>query len=278
MTDTGKSAWEWTLERRLRFHARKAIRHLPGIYLPISRVRKRPFIQIKGREIVHTGVVGPDTDIVMEGLYRAGNTFAFVAFQLAQPSPVNVAHHLHAEAQIIKGVEMGKPVLTLIRNPESLIVSAVTSFGIPMKQALKDYVTFYSRLLPYKDYFVTADFTSVTRDFGKIINEINSKYHTNFVEFDHTEANVKKCFRVIDEFYTRTAPEPDRTVARPSAQRHTNKSIQRALFHSPSYRALREEAWDLYESMVSSSDGSQRNATQLADQPESDSSTPKAVA
>ncbi|RMG27959.1 MAG: hypothetical protein D6732_19595, partial [Methanobacteriota archaeon] len=45
-------------------------------------------------------LIGARTEIVIEGYPRSANTFAVVAFRLAQNRPVKIAHHLHMEAQI----------------------------------------------------------------------------------------------------------------------------------------------------------------------------------
>ena len=145
-----ESKWAWTPKRRARFYLRRAIRHLPGVYLPLARVKRRPFMLLDGVPMPHTSVVSGDTEIVIEGLHRCGNTFAVVAFQLAQGRPLNVGHHLHAEAQIIQGAGAGIPVILLLRNPEDFVVSASASFGFPLELVLDDYVRFYSRVLPVR--------------------------------------------------------------------------------------------------------------------------------
>ena len=49
------------------------------------------------------------TELVIEAFPRSANTFATVAFQLSQPAPVRVAHHLHAPAQVTeaRGADAG---------------------------------------------------------------------------------------------------------------------------------------------------------------------------
>lgn len=244
------SKWNWTLERRIRFRLRRAVRHRSG-YLALSRLRRRPFMLLNGVKMVHTSVVSGDTDVVIEGPGRCGNTFAVVAFQLAQERPLNVAHHLHAEAQIIQGVETGVPVILLLRDPEDVAVSTSVSFGIPLKEVLQDYVTFYTRMLPYRDRVVVADFEQVTNDFGKVIESVNAEFGTTFKVFRHTQENVDRCFNVIDEFYQRTAPEPGRTVARPSKRRYSNKDALRLEYHQPQCADLRHQSQHLYDTFTS---------------------------
>jgi hypothetical protein len=244
-----KSTWDWTLERRLRFHLRRAIRHIPSVYLPISRVRRRPYMLFDGVPMVHTSVFGSGTELVIEGPYRCGNTFAVVAFQLAQGRLLNVAHHLHAEAQIIGAARAGVPAVLLLRAPEDVVVSTSVSFGIPLYQALKDYVTFYSRVLPYRDRLVVAPFEQVIGNFGGVVETVNATFGTDFRPFIHTQENVDRCFEIIDEFYRRTAPEPRRTVARPSEQRGSRKEEVRAEYGGARYADLRQSADDLYRTL-----------------------------
>ena len=70
-------------------------------------------------------VLGPDTDIVIEGFPRSANTFAVTAFELAQERPVTVAHHLHAAAHVVRAAQAGVPVIVLVRAPEDAIASVV---------------------------------------------------------------------------------------------------------------------------------------------------------
>lgn len=199
-----------------------------------------------GRAVAHTSVVGRDTRIVIEGLHRSGNTFAFVAFQVAQEAPVPAAHHLHAEAQIIEGVRRRIPVMLLVRQPDDLVVSYSASFGLPLRVALRDYVTFYGRLLPYRYDVVVAPFEEVTSDFSTVIERVNTRYGTSFRPFRHTPDNVERCFSIIREFYERTAPEPDRTIAFPSDRRRELKESLRAEFYAHRHKPLREEAFRIY--------------------------------
>ena len=205
---------------------------------------------VNGAKMIHTCVVSPHTDIVIEGPHRCGNTFAVVAFQLAQKQPAVVAHHLHAEAQIIQGVAQHIPVILLVRHPEDMVVSTAVSFGFPLKQAFLYYSTFYDRVLPYLDHVVIANFETVTSDFGRVIEAVNNKFGTNFGVFQHTQENVDRCFKIIDEFYQRTAPEPDRTVARPSEQRHKTKAMLRSEFFTVKYANQRARAEALYETLL----------------------------
>ena len=89
-------------------------------------------------------VLGPDTDIVIEGFPRSANTFAVTAFELAQERPVTVAHHLHAAAHVVRAAQAGVPVIVLVRAPEDAIASVVARKpSLAPEAAAAAYLRFY---------------------------------------------------------------------------------------------------------------------------------------
>ena len=88
------------------------------------------------------------TELVIDGFTRSASTFAVVAFQLAQPRPVRVGHHLHAPGQIIRAVRLGVPVLLTVRPPEDTVLSLVVREPyVTIPQGLHAYARFHERLL-----------------------------------------------------------------------------------------------------------------------------------
>jgi hypothetical protein len=94
----------WTVRSRLAEHP---------AYMPIARGRHGE------------AVVSEATQLVIDGFTRSASTFAVVAFQLAQPRPVRVGHHLHAPGQVIRAERHGVPVLLTLRPPEDTVLSLV---------------------------------------------------------------------------------------------------------------------------------------------------------
>jgi len=143
-------------------------------------------------------VIGPETELVIDGYTRSATTFAVYALQLAQDKPVRLAHHLHAPAQLIKAARSGVPALALIREPEGAILSQlIREPDVALPDALVAYARFYSSALPYRDSFVIGEFEEVTRDFGSVTRKINARFGTSFTEFIATEANKRECFELI---------------------------------------------------------------------------------
>jgi hypothetical protein len=149
-----------TLTRRARHRLRTRVSELPGLYLPFAR-HKYPGPSPE--------VISSATEFVIDGYTRSASTFAVYALQLAQPTPVRLAHHLHAPAQLVEAARAGVPALAVIREPQGAILSQlIREPDVALRDALVAYARFYERLLPYRDRFVVADFEEVTKDFGAV--------------------------------------------------------------------------------------------------------------
>jgi hypothetical protein len=265
--------------RRLRYDARELLSKYPAIYLPYVR-------------LTHSGgrgkVLSADTELVIDGFTRSASTFAVMAFQLSQDRPVRIARHSHAVAQLSEAAKRGLPTILTIRDPESTVLSAVTREPhLTIGQALRSFGRFYLRIAPFCPRFVVADFDQITKDFGSVVRRLNQKFGTQFGEFEHTEANVGRCFELIEERWRRLPALEDfqsgfidlgalqlvlevarrevprrgvreMAVARPSERRETTKARLRDAFWAGDVAPLRGRAFLAYERVAawSRADGS----------------------
>jgi hypothetical protein len=178
---------------------------------PYRRARGRARTYVSGHRLgylafarrKYTGhnveVIGPRTELVIDGFTRSASTFAVYAFQLAQDTPVRLAHHLHAPAQLIEAARRGIPAVALIREPQGAILSQlVQEPDVALPDALFAYARFYERLMPYRESFVIGEFRQVTEDFGAVIRQLNERFGTDFAEFAPSDANVRQCFELCD--------------------------------------------------------------------------------
>lgn len=141
-----------------------------------------------------------DTDIVIEGYPRSANTYSVVAFQQAQKKQYNIAHHLHIPTQVLIAVDREIPVILLIREPIDAIASLLVRHpDLDAKKCVRDYVAFYTKLIPVINNIVIADFEDVTKDFGSIISRVNDKYGVNFDKFITNEISRQQVFDRIQE-------------------------------------------------------------------------------
>lgn len=221
-------------------HLSLYVRDHPTVYYATHRLRGRPSDMAVNR----------DTQLVIEGFPRTGNTFAVTAFQSAQPGPVNVAHHLHAQAQIIRAAHWRVPCLTLVRTP----VDAVLSMRIRLPQfstaqALRYYASFYETATRYRDSYVLGRFEEVTTNFGRVIERVNAKFGTGFTPFEHTEENVRLIFSRIEDNYRSQGQKVG--IARPSAARKDLKEIFREELQRPEHEPPLRRAEAAYERLAS---------------------------
>jgi hypothetical protein len=230
---------------RGRLRVRSAVAQHPALFFPVLR----------GRSARRR--VKPGTDIVIEGYPRSGNSFALSAFKLAQSQPVEVAHHLHAPAQVIAAARRRIPTLVLIRHPDDAVISQlIRDPYLTPRQAFRDYTRFYRRLLPFRDSFVLARFDSVTEDFGSVTRAVNARFDTQFGEFQHTPENVERCFAAIEERNraNNQGEVVETGVTRPSEQRDQMKQRLRPQLDEASLHRLRAQARSVYEGLVMDAD------------------------
>jgi len=197
-----------------KYVTRQTLGLYPSLFFPIMR--------FAGSRRTKDRLISEETELVIEGFPRSGNTFALVAFELSQNRQVKIAHHIHAPAQIIKGVKMGIPSLVLIRDPRDAVLSMKIFSDFEITVLLKSYYKFYKRLVPVSCGFVCATFVEITQDFGKVISKVNNRFGTDFNIFINTKENIAKCFNVIeakDKLFTGNETPSDNLIAKPSPEK-----------------------------------------------------------
>jgi hypothetical protein len=191
------------------------------------------------------------TQIVIEGIPRSGNTFAVVAFQQAQGESVRIAHHLHMPAQVIRAAQWSIPTVLLLRKPTDAALSwVIREPGVPIRQALKHYVSFYEEAAEYRDAFVVGFFEEVIRDYGTVLERVNAKFGTGFSSFVHSDDNVKCVFDRIEVLHRakRGGRLDEKAIAHPSAVKAGLKEALRKELEAPEVRKLTARAEAVYDS------------------------------
>lgn len=230
----------------LRYMLRDWLGRYPSLFFPA--------IKLFGSTWARERVVSHNTELVIEGFPRSGNTFAVVAFELAQGRPVRLAHHQHVPAQIIGGVRKRIPVLVLIRNPVDAVLSLlVLSPWLTVEYALRSYYLFHQATLPYVDGFVIAPFADVTADFGAIIGRLNDKFGTDYRTFEHSKENLDTCFQIIEARARRFSGTDDvsTVVASPTAEKDRLKVRLRDSLEARQNQGLLNACSQLYQQFLS---------------------------
>jgi hypothetical protein len=234
--------------------------------------------------IKHTDeAIRDGTDVVIDGFPRCANTFATIAFQLAQREPVRIAHHLHAPAHLAAAVESRIPGILLIREPIGAVSSeAIRERPIRVGTVLSAYARFYRHVVPHLDRLTVGEFSVVTTGFGRVIDALNERCGTMFDTFGHGEREVQLVFALIDERERRPAMKhvdrfiageiplqevadvaealdrenaravaAEHAVPRPSTRRDEMKRAIRRQIESRHLRPALRRAQELYERVVS---------------------------
>jgi hypothetical protein len=228
---------------RLRYEVRSILSVYPWPYLAVVRWKYRNS---------ESKVVDRGSEVVIDGFPRSGNTFSIIAFELSQPRPVKITHHLHSAGQITRAIQWGLPTAVLVRDPEDAVLSHSVRAGcVTVRQGLRQWIRFYEKVLRYRDRVVVASFKDVTTDFGSVIRRINERFGTSFEVFEHTPENVERCFALIeDRNVQRYGSLVETHVARPSTERADWKGPLREELMDPSMKRMRTRARSLYRALV----------------------------
>jgi len=199
----------WASFRRM---ARAALAPYPSAYFFFFRL----FAAGKG----YNGALCRETELVIEGFPRSANSWSVVAFREAQGREVRLAHHRHAEAQVLAAARRGLPVVVLVRRPADAIRSLkLRNPEIDQNDALRRWTRFYEAVVKVSDKVVIATFEQATGDFGKVIDRINARFACDFARCEASEEFREHVFAAMERdnadnpaFAARPSPERSRAL------------------------------------------------------------------
>lgn len=191
--------------------------------------------------------IGPDTDLVVEGFPRSGNTFASFAVRQAAGPDVEVVSHVHHPNQVKLAVQRGLPTVLVIREPLGALASYLIAgpHGRP-RGVLREYIGYHRELIPYVPDLLVVDFDQITVDMGEVTDQINERFGTTIPRFEHDEANVAAVYEAIEAYHDEVHGGDEGIMARPSVRRGDLNASHRAELTSDRHRALLEEANGVY--------------------------------
>ena len=232
-----------SLASRAAYEVMTMTSHFPRLALRAARARG------------HGVVVTPTTDIVIEGYPRSGNSLAFASLLAAQSASITIAHHTHAPANVIAGVEAGIPVLVLIRAPEDAVIGLVLiKPDLTVVQAMRGYRRFYEPILPYRDRIVVSRSEDVGDGSEALIERINQRFGTSFDTPDVT-ANSRSTRDELIERYWRDRAGPGlpllgRTERRPAEELDDDDASRARAEYLSAPANLRRRLSALYQSFT----------------------------
>jgi hypothetical protein len=130
-------------------------------------------------------LVRRNTDLVLEGFPRSGNSFSVFAFMNAGAGDMNIAHHVHSPSQVISAARYKIPAVLLIREPKAAAAAGIAKIATHSAgDLLRAYSIYYRTLLPLRENFVIAPFDTLTSDVGRVIDAVNRRFQTAFDPID----------------------------------------------------------------------------------------------
>jgi hypothetical protein len=202
-------------------------------------------------------IVNDNTDLMIEGFPRSGNTFAVAAFNFPQGGNLDIARHRHEAGHVALAVKLKKPVLIIVRNPIDAVISLCIREKIDVKYSLQYYINFHKKILQHSEHILFVDFKEAIVDMGKVIEKINIKFNTNFSVFVHNKENISKVGLIVTKmdrleiklFGDDVNEDPTRVtqIALPTKERDKIKhTIKNTILNDSSYSNLLLKAEDVY--------------------------------
>jgi hypothetical protein len=229
-----------------RWEMRTLLGRYPAIALPLLRRRRGDGFLAPIRD---------ETEVVIEGFPRSGNTFVVAAFHFAQlPRDVKIAHHAHVPAQLLSAVRLGLPAVVLVRDPSECVPSLVVREpALGVGGALRGWVRFHEPLVPVRDRLVVATFDEATTDVSGIVRRVNERFGTRFRPFDPTAENLAAVGALIERGDRNTFATEEgvrRGGGLPGEGREELKDGLRAAYRAPGLARLRSRAEDLFRELT----------------------------
>ena len=188
------------------------------------------------RKIDLSYFVSNETDLLIAGFGGSANTYATYAILDRYPG-VNLSHHLHVPAQVIKAAQLGIPCLVLVRHPIDAISSLTTRNGIEFSidglgWALMDYRSYYDAVVGCRDSFIACGFRDVVEDYNTVLQRLNHRFGT---DFSAPTSGTEESKKIISAHKTRGV---NRTCALEDVQ---------AMLKSPALKNARADAERSYK-------------------------------
>jgi hypothetical protein len=190
------------------------------------------------------------TELVVEGFPRAGNTFTVFALQDAAHNQLRISSHVHHPSQVKLAVERDRPTILVVREPIAALSSYLTY--APHGRApdvLKEYCSYHQELIPYVDRVLVCQFEEIVSDMSSVIERINNRFSLSIPPFDQSPANVDAVFEEIARQHHLLHPrlDPDRVAPRPTFTGRKFSERYRTELLDPRNDARRAESLQLYE-------------------------------
>lgn len=118
-----------------------------------------------------------DSDLLIEGYPRSGNTFCAAAFYYFSNHQLSIARHRHEIGHLKHAFSSGVPTLIVFREPIEAISSFILREGVSELFAINFYVKFNSFVLRHNDKLALFEFNDIVNHIENVITRFSSMYN-----------------------------------------------------------------------------------------------------
>ncbi|MBV5245383.1 hypothetical protein KUF57_17720 [Mycolicibacterium sp. PAM1] len=115
------------------------------------------------------------TDLLVEGYPRSANTFVLHALKWSNPE-LKYASHMHTCGPIKYAARKQIPMLVLIREPRSAVVSLAIRENFRLDYCLEWYIRFYRCVAEQRNSLVLTDFSTATSDLKVVYDDLRGTF------------------------------------------------------------------------------------------------------
>lgn len=195
-------------------------------------------------------VCNDDTEIVIEGYPRSGNSFTCeMVFLLTQDHGImRIGHHTHDIRNLRLGAQLGKPLVVLIRHPAQAILSSMVFDNTGAQAASERYRNFYRDVLTLEHIHIVP-FEAIITDLPAVFELVLKLTERQVPMPEDWEAVTKQAKSGEKERAKRIHGDAyERRVAVPNAEREKIKAEKRPeVEHYLATTELGAEINDIYQ-------------------------------
>ena len=204
-------------------------------------------------ESVSSRKVTPETDLVVEGFPRSGNTYAALGIALAQPQPLRIVSHAHVPAQVKRAVALGVPTLVAVRDPADATCSmAVADPHHRVRDLLRYWIHYHQQLLEVERGVLFASFEDITGRLGGVVDAVNRRFGTDLAPVADDAETRERIFAAIEDKQRSVHGEAryHEAVPRPDPKRSGEGARRRAELEETVDPAALDRARELHRRLV----------------------------
>lgn len=195
-----------------------------------------------------------DTQLVIEGFPRSGNTFAVFAVRLGEQRAgrqVSISSHVHTPSAIKAAARARFPTLVVVRPPLDTLVSLlIAAPHVRPTEAVDEWIHHHREVWPYRDRFEVATFDDVVHRTDVVVGRINTRFGTSLAPIDPSPQTTAAIFDAIDAHHHALYGDREHLLPRPSPGRVEVARLQRREVEQEIGRHRLAEADELYHRLA----------------------------